>query len=276
MTRIAVLGGGKIGEALVAGLLESGRHARDLVVAESRETRAKELANVYGIRTTPDIADAAEGSDLLIVAVKPNDVDSVLTAIGDVELDRDREQLLVSLVAGVPTNRYEPKLPAGFPVVRVMPNTPMLLGQGMCVIAAGRYARAHHLELVTEVLGAVGKVATVPESQMDAVTAVSGSGPAYFFLIAEAMIEAGVDLGLTHAVATELVTQTMVGAAAMLDQTGQTASQLRAAVTSPGGTTAAAVRRLEQSAIRSAFIEALRAAKERSAQLGDEVEQSLM
>ncbi|HEY5858542.1 MAG TPA: pyrroline-5-carboxylate reductase [Aldersonia sp.] len=276
MTRIAVLGGGKIGEALVAGLLESGRHARDLVVAEPRETRAKELANVYGIRTTGDIADAAEGADLLVVAVKPGDVDAVLTAIGDVELDRDREQMLVSLVAGVPTNRYEPKLPAGFPVVRVMPNTPVLLGQGMCVIAAGRYARAHHLELVTEVLGAVGKVATVPESQMDAVTAVSGSGPAYFFLIAEAMIEAGVGLGLSHGVATELVTQTMVGAAAMLDQTGQTASQLRAAVTSPGGTTAAAVRRLEQSAIRSAFIEALQAAKERSGQLGDEVEQSLM
>jgi len=276
MTRIAVLGGGKIGEALVAGLLESGRHARDLVVAESRETRAKELANVYGIRTTADIADAAEGADLLVVAVKPGDVDSVLTAIGGVDLDRDREQLLVSMVAGVPTNRYEPKLPAGFPVVRVMPNTPVLLGQGMCVIAAGRYARAHHLELVTEVLSAVGKVTTVPESQMDAVTAVSGSGPAYFFLIAESMIEAGVGLGLTHTVAAELVTQTMVGAAAMLDQTGQTASQLRAAVTSPGGTTAAAVRSLEHSAIRSAFIEALRAAKERSAQLGDEVEQSLM
>jgi len=210
------------------------------------------------------------------VAVKPADVDAVLTAIGDVELDRDREQMIVSLAAGVPTNRYEPKLPAGFPVVRVMPNTPMLLGQGMCVIAPGRYARAHHLELVTEVLSSVGKVATVPESQMDAVTAVSGSGPAYFFLIAESMIEAGVGLGLSHAVATELVTQTMVGAAAMLDQTGQTASQLRAAVTSPGGTTAAAVRRLEQGAIRSAFIEALLAAKERSAQLGDEVEQSLM
>ena len=111
---------------------------------------------------------------------------------------------------------------------------------------------------------------------MDAVTAVSGSGPAYFFLVAESMIEAGVGLGLTHAVATELVAQTMVGAAAMLDQTGQTASQLRAAVTSPGGTTAAAVRELEQGAIRSAFIEALLAAKERSAQLGDEVEQSLM
>ncbi|MBD0322307.1 MAG: pyrroline-5-carboxylate reductase [Aldersonia sp.] len=271
MTRIAVMGGGKIGEALIAGLLEAGRPVKDLVVAEHVEARAKELATEYGIRVT-NVADAAEGADVIAVAVKPNDVESVLDAIGEVDLDSDREQMLLSMVAGIPTSRFELKLPAGFPVVRAMPNTPMLIGQGMSVIAPGRYARKHHLALVTEVLGAVGHVTVVAERQIDAATAVSGSGPAYFFLVAEAMVEAGVGLGLSHATATELVNQTMTGAAAMLTLTEENPTQLRAAVTSPSGTTAAAIRELERHGVRSAFIEALHAAKTRSAQLGVEVE----
>lgn len=272
--RIAVIGGGRIGEALIAGLLESGRLAKDLVVVETFAERAAQIAERFGVRVTDSVADAAVGADLLVVAVKPADVDAVMTALGKAALsdnasvDADRDQILVSLAAGVPTARLEAKLPAGFPVVRVMPNTPMLVGQGMSVIAPGRHARPPQLELVTEVLGAVGKVVTVAEAQMDAATAVSGSGPAYFFLIVEAMVDGGVGLGLTREVATQLVVQTMVGAAALLDESDQGAAELRAAVTSPAGTTAAAVRELERGGVRSAFLEALHAAKQRSAEVG--------
>ncbi|WP_406266879.1 pyrroline-5-carboxylate reductase [Nocardia sp. NBC_00881] len=272
MTRIAVIGGGRIGEALIAGLLESGRLAKDLVVVETRRERSHQIADRFRVRVTDDLADAAVGADLLVIAVKPADVEAVLAPLGKAEVGSDRDQVLLSLAAGVPTARLEGRLPAGFPVVRVMPNTPMLVGQGMSVIAPGRYARPQHLELVTEVLAAVGKVVTVAETQMDAVTAVSGSGPAYFFLVVEAMVEAGVGLGLTRDVATELVVQTMVGSAALLDGSGQTAAELRAAVTSPAGTTAAAVRELERGGLRSAFLEALYAAKQRSAEQGASVE----
>lgn len=268
MTRVAVIGGGRIGEALIAGLLESGRAAKDLVVVETHADRAELIGDRFGVRVTDSIADAIVGADVLVIAVKPGDVDTVLTQLGKAELDADRDQILVSLAAGVPTVRLENKLPAGFPVVRVMSNTPMLVGQGMSVLAPGRYARPEQLAQVTELLAAVGKVATVTEAQMDAVTAVSGSGPAYFFLVVEAMVDAGVGLGLTHDVATELVVQTMLGSAALLESSGQTAAELRAAVTSPAGTTAAAVRELERGGVRSAFLEALHAAKQRSAEQG--------
>ncbi|WP_137725230.1 pyrroline-5-carboxylate reductase [Prescottella subtropica] len=267
MTRIAVIGGGKIGEALISGLLQGGHATRDLVVAEQYEPRAQELSAAYSIRVTT-IEDAAEGADVIVVAVKPTDVDAVLAALGKVDLDGAQEQMLVSLAAGIPTVRYEVKLPAGFPVVRVMPNTPMLVGQGASVLAPGRHVKAEHLDLVRSILGAVGTVTVVPESQIDAVTAVSGSGPAYFFLVVEAMIDAGVALGLTRATASELVVQTMVGSAAMLAESGENAHELRAAVTSPGGTTAAAVRQLERGGLRTAFYDALAAARDRSAELG--------
>ncbi|WP_227997246.1 pyrroline-5-carboxylate reductase [Nocardia australiensis] len=268
MTRIAVIGGGRIGEALIAGLLESGRASKDLVVVETFPERAELLAGRFGVRVTDSATDAAVGADLLVIAVKPGDVDGVLTELGKAELNGDRDQVLVSLAAGVPTARLEAKLPAGFPVVRVMPNTPMLVGQGMSVLAPGRYARAEQLSQVSELLAAVGEVVTVNESQMDAVTAVSGSGPAYFFLVVEAMVEAGVGLGLNRDVANKLVVQTMIGSAALLDESGQSAVELRAAVTSPAGTTAAALRELERGGVRSAFMEALHAAKQRSAEQG--------
>jgi len=272
MTRIAVIGGGKIGEALISGLLRNGYATKDLVVAEKYPERAEELAREYSIRVTDSTSDAVEGADVVVVAVKPNDVDGVVTALSAADLESENEQILVSLAAGVTTARYENKLPAGFPVVRVMPNTPMLVGQGASVLAAGRHARPQHLDIVREILGSVGTVAVVPEAQIDAVTAVSGSGPAYFFLVAEAMIDAGVALGLSRAVSTELVVQTMTGSAAMLAQSGENAADLRAAVTSPGGTTAAAIRELERGGLRTAFYEALDAAKRRSVQIGSTAE----
>ncbi|UGT64662.1 pyrroline-5-carboxylate reductase [Nocardia asteroides] len=272
MTRIAVIGGGRIGEALVAGLLESGRVAKDLVVVETHQDRAELIAERFGVRVTGSIEDASVGADVLVIAVKPADVDGVLTALGKAMLGGDGDQVVVSLAAGVPTPRLEAKLPAGSPVVRVMPNTPMLVGQGMSALAPGRHAKAEDLALVTGLLGAVGKVVTVAEAQMDAVTAVSGSGPAYFFLVVEAMVDAGVSLGLTRDVATTLVVQTMLGAAALLEGAEQSAVDLRAAVTSPAGTTAAALRELERSGVRSAFLEALHAAARRSAEQGSSAE----
>lgn len=272
MTRIAVIGGGRIGEALIAGLLESGRVAKDLVVVETHQDRAVLIADRFGVRVTDSVADASVGADLLVIAVKPGDVEGVLTTLGKAMLGGDGDQVVVSLAAGVPTGRLEAKLPAGSPVVRVMPNTPMLVGQGMSVLAPGRHAKPEHLALVTGLLGAVGKVVTVAESQMDAVTAVSGSGPAYFFLVVEAMVDAGVGLGLTRDVATTLVTQTMLGSAALLEESEQSAVDLRAAVTSPAGTTAAALRELERSGVRSAFLEALHAAARRSAEQGASAE----
>ncbi|MEU5842472.1 pyrroline-5-carboxylate reductase [Rhodococcus sp. NPDC047139] len=268
MTRIAVIGGGRIGEALVSGLLKNGFATKDLVVAEKFEERREQLGRDYSIRVTGSTSDAAEGADVVVVAVKPNDVDAVVTDLAAIDADNDDEQILVSLAAGIPTVRFETKLPAGFPVVRVMPNTPMLVGEGASVLAAGRYVKQHHLDTVREILASVGTVSVVPESQIDAVTAVSGSGPAYFFLVAEAMVDAGVALGLTRTVATDLVVQTMTGSAAMLARSGDNAADLRAAVTSPGGTTAAALRELERGGLRTAFYEALDAAKRRSAQLG--------
>lgn len=267
MTRIAVIGGGRIGEALIAGLLESGHAVRDLVVSEKSAVRAAELASTFGVLTA-SIKEASENADVIVLAVKPNDMDSAVTEIAKIDLDGDREQLVVSMAAGVPSSKLESKLPAGFPVVRVMSNTPMLVGEGASVLAAGRHAKAEHLELVRSILSSVGTVVTVKEKQLDAVTAVSGSGPAYFFLVAEAMIDAGVGLGLDREVASALVVQTMVGAAAMLDRSDETAAALRYAVTSPGGTTAAAVRKLEENGLRAAFFSALSAANDRSTEMG--------
>ncbi|GGK50658.1 pyrroline-5-carboxylate reductase [Nocardia camponoti] len=268
MTRIAVVGGGRIGEALVAGLLEAGKPAKDLVVVEPSKARAAQLAERFGVRVSSSIGDGVVGADIVVIAVKPGVVDSVLVELSKADGESTKDQLVVSLAAGVTTAQLEAKLPAGFPVVRVMPNTPMLVGQGMSVLSAGRYADADQVKQVGDLLETVGKVVTVPEAQMDAVTAVSGSGPAYFFLVVEAMVDGGVGLGLTREVATELVVQTMIGSAALLDETKQSAGELRAAVTSPGGTTAAALRELEKCAVRSAFIEALHAAKHRSAEHG--------
>ncbi|WP_204158311.1 pyrroline-5-carboxylate reductase [Mycolicibacterium mucogenicum] len=263
MARIAIIGGGNIGEALLAGLLQSGRQVKDLVVAEAYPARAAQLAEKYSVRVT-DVADAAENAAYVIVAVKPDAVEGVVETLADAAADADSST----------------KLPAGSPVVRVMPNTPMLVGAGITALSRGRYANDAQLAEVSEIFSAVGAVLTVPEKQMDAVTAVSGSGPAYFFLMVEAVVDAGVAAGLPRPVATELAAQTMAGAAAMLldrmTESGSgsvvgpldtSAAQLRASVTSPGGTTAAGLRELERGGLRSAVASAVEAAKTRSEQL---------
>jgi pyrroline-5-carboxylate reductase len=286
MARIAIIGGGSIGEALLSGMLRAGRQVKDLVVAEKFPDRAKYLSDTYSVLVTT-VPDAVDTATYVIVAVKPADVGTVTHEIADAVAKAESdtaEKVFVSVVAGVTAEFYENKLPAGSPVIRVMPNAPVVVGGGVSALARGRFATADHLEEVSAIFDAVGGVLTVPESQLDAVTAVSGSGPAYFFLLVEALVDAGVAAGLTRSVATDLVVQTMAGSAAMLlerlDEAqpagdaamgtamDTTAAQLRATVTSPGGTTAAGLRELERGGLRAAVAAAVEAAKMRSEQLG--------
>ncbi|WP_158166241.1 pyrroline-5-carboxylate reductase [Mycolicibacterium smegmatis] len=282
MSRIAIIGGGSMGEALLSGLLRAGRQVKDMVVAEKFPERAKYLADKYSVRVT-SVADAAENAHYVVVAVKPADVEKVIGEIAEAAANAETdtaEQVFVTIAAGVGTAYYEAKLPAGSPVIRVMPNAPVIVGGGVSALAPGRFATPEQLKEVSTLFDAVGGVITVSESQLDAVTALSGSGPAYFFLMAEAMVDAGVGVGLSRAVATDLVAQTMAGSAAMLldrlDQVNAaggaaldtTPAELRATVTSPAGTTAAGLRELERGGLRAAVANAVEAAKTRSEQLG--------
>ena len=282
MARIAIIGGGSIGEALLSGLLRAGRQAKDLVIAEKNPERAKYLSEKYSVLRS-SVTDATEHATYVVIAVKPSDVATAVIDIAEAAANAENnseEQVFISVAAGVATAYYESKLPAGAPVVRVMPNTPALVGAGVSALAAGRFATSEQVKEVAAIFKSVGGVLEVPESQMDAVTAVSGSGPAYFFLVVEALIDAGVAEGLPRAVATDLVVQTMDGSAAMLlqrldaqkesDDTAAdtSAAQLRAQVTSPGGTTAAGLRELERGGLRAAVATAVSAAKTRSEQLG--------
>ncbi|ANI93442.1 Pyrroline-5-carboxylate reductase [Dietzia timorensis] len=275
MTRIAIIGGGKIGEALIAGLRDGGWPPQDLVVVETGEARAAELKDRYSIMTS-DLAIAAEGAQVIVVAVKPNDVPGVIDKVDEAISDSVHEAVVVSLAAGVPTEAIESRLSAGSPVVRVMPNTAMLVGEGTSAICKGRFARGEHIDLVRKMMGSVGATVEVTESQMDAVTALSGSGPAYFFLLAEAMIEAGVEQGIPRKTAETLVLGTAKGAGAMLAAGGDGPTALRAAVTSPGGTTAAALRAFESGGLRATVYGAVSACKERSAALADEVREQMI
>jgi pyrroline-5-carboxylate reductase len=264
MTRIAVLGAGKIGEALLAGLLAAGSTPAELVFTERHPERAAELAGRLGVAAV-DVAAAAGHAELIVIAVKPQDIAPVLAELAPV---LGPGTLVVSLCAGLPTALFEGALPAGTPVVRVMPNTPMLVGEAMSAISAGAHASEEQLEAVQKMLSAVGRVVRVPETQQDAVTALSGSGPAYFFFLVEAMIDAGILLGLPRAVAAELIVQSAYGAAAMLRESDDHPVILREAVTSPGGTTIAAIRELEKHGVRAALIAAIEAARDRSVELG--------
>jgi pyrroline-5-carboxylate reductase len=264
MTIVAVLGAGKIGESLLSGLLQAGRNADDLLFTERYPERATELTKRYGVRGV-EVAEAASLADVLVVAVKPQDIEPLLVELAPALRPAT---LVVSLCAGLPTSLYERMLPEPTPVVRVMPNTPMLVGEAMSAMSPGRHADSSHLEVVEDLLRSVGKVIRVPESQQDAVTALSGSGPAYFFFLVEAMIDAGILLGLPRAVAQALIVQSAVGSAKMLAEGGEHPVILREAVTSPAGTTIMAIRELEKHGVRAALLAAIEAARDRSEELG--------
>lgn len=260
--RIAILGTGKIGESLLAGLRSS--DWADIVVSARREQRVEELRERHGVEATTSNAEAIKGADVVVLAVKPQDIETLLAEVGHL---LTTEQTVLSVAAAVTTERIERRLGAEVPVVRAMPNTPSTVHEGIAGICAGRHAAREHLDRARTVLRAVGDVVEVPEDQMDAITAVSGSGPAYYALLAEAMIEAGILLGLSREISTRLVVQTMLGTAKLLRDEHVHPVELREQVTSPGGTTIRAIRELEQAGVRAAFLNAINAAMERSKEL---------
>jgi pyrroline-5-carboxylate reductase len=263
--RVAFLGGGRMGEALVSGLIRAGGRGRDeVMVTCRREERARELSERLEVATSLSNADAVRWARTLVLMVKPQDMEVLLGQIGDTVTT---DHLVITFAAGIRTSFVERFVATGTPVVRVMSNVPVLVDEAMSVISAGAHAEDKHLAVAEELLGSVGRVIRLPEKHQDAVTATSGSGPAYFFLLAEAMIEACILLGLSRDVATELIIQTMLGSAKMLRDTGKHPVELREMVTSPGGTTIMAIRHLEQAGVRAAFLNAIDAACQRSAEL---------
>ena len=265
MVQLAVLGGGRMGEALVAGLLDAGWEPETVAIAEVDADRRRVLEQQFpGVRVVPSPAWAVADATVVVVAVKPADVAAALQASAEA---LPADTLIVSLAAGVPLDELERHAPDR-PVVRAMPNTAALVRHGAAAITPGRHAGPEHLATAEQILGAVGTVVHLPEHHLDAVTALSGSGPAYVFLVAEALVEAGVLAGLSREVAEGLVRQTLLGSA-MLLAGGEAPATLRASVTSPGGTTAAGLRVLEQRGVRAAFLDAVAAAAARSRELGE-------
>lgn len=254
-----------MGEALAQGLLDAGWDSDTIAIAEIDGDRRRVLEERFpGVRVVPSPAWAAADADVVVIAVKPGDVAAALEACAPI---LPEHALVLSIAAGVTIADVEAS--AGErPVVRAMPNTGALVGKGAAAISAGTRADVSHLELAEKVLGAVGTVVRVPESHLDAVTGLSGSGPAYVFLFAEAMTEAGVLVGLPRAIAAALVCQTLLGAATLLAETGESPEALRAAVTSPGGTTAAGLQALEAHGVRAAILDAVEVATTRSRELG--------
>jgi pyrroline-5-carboxylate reductase len=267
--RIAILGAGRLGESMLRGFLSSDwREPGEVVVTSRRAERRDALAALYGVEATDDNAAAIAGARLVILAVKPQDIAAVLAEIA---AGVSPEQTLLSVAAGVTTGAIESRLPEGARVVRAMPNAPALVHEGIAGICGGDHARDEDLDVATTALGHLGAVVRVAQDDMDAVTALSGSGPAYFALLAEAMIEAGLLLGLSRDVSTRLVVQTMFGSARLLRDENMHPVELREAVTSPGGTTTRAIRELERSGVRAAFLNAINAATERSRELAERV-----
>lgn len=262
--KLLVVGGGRMGGALVAGLLRAEwAPVEELAVVELSAERRAELGAAHRGLAVLDRADRVEGAQGAVLAVKPDIAESVCGTLAPTGVRR-----VLSVVAGIGTERLEAALPAGTVVVRAMPNTPALVGAGVSALSGGGRAHAADLEWAEGILAAVGTVVRLPERLLHAVTGLSGSGPAYVFLVAEALIEAGVAAGLPRDTSRELVTQTLLGSARLLEETGAAPELLRADITSPGGTTAAGLRALEARAVRSAFLEAVAAATERSRQLG--------
>ena len=261
---IAILGAGKMGEALLSGLLRAGRPPSDVAAVVRRAERAAELSTTYGVPVV-SAEEAVKNASTLVITVKPQDMTRML---GEIAAFVDPAQLVISVAAGITTSFIERSLGSEVPVVRVMSNTPVLVDEAMSVISAGSFADERHLVRAEELLRPVGKVLRIPESQQDAATALSGSGPAYVYYLVEAMVDAGILLGMPRRTALEMVTQAVYGAATMLRDSGEHPVILREAVTSPGGTTISAIRELERHGVRAAFIAAIEAARDRGQELG--------
>ncbi|HEX7188308.1 MAG TPA: pyrroline-5-carboxylate reductase [Actinomycetes bacterium] len=261
--RVAVLGTGKMGEALLSGMLRGGLSAGDVVVTARRPERADVLRERYGVEVLSNV-EAAGRADTLILTVKPQDMAALLDELAP---HVPAERLVVTAAAGITTGFIEARLADRTPVVRVMSNTPVLVDEAMSAISAGSHAEEEHLVRTEAIFTPVGRTIRVPESQQDAVTALSGSGPAYFFYLVEAMTDAGILLGLPRQVAHDLIVQTAIGSAVMLRDSGERPTTLREAVTSPAGTTINAIREMENHGVRAAMLSALEAARDRGREL---------
>lgn len=264
MSRLAIIGGGFMGGALAEGLIDSGWGRDSIIIAELRNARREFITNQLRVATTDNAGDAVAEAHTVIFAVKPQQIHETLHAVKDAFLP---SKLAISVCAGVTIETYEREL-GDVPVIRTMPNTPAAIGMGVTALARGRFANDQHLAEALNILSTVGKVVVVDESQMDAVTAVSGTGPAYVFYLAEGLIEAAQELGLSKQQAYTLVYQTLRGAASLLAHDGAGPLELRSRVTSPGGTTHAAITHLESRQWKEAFKDAVKAAQARAAELG--------
>jgi pyrroline-5-carboxylate reductase len=263
--KIAVIGGGKMGGALIEGMISRGMvQAAALTVSDTDEKRLDELAKAYGVHVTTDNRKALQGADLVILSVKPQNMADVLSGLAGAT----PTALFISIAAGIATTFIEERLGTGMRVVRVMPNLPALIGEGAAALAPGAFARKEDLELARQIFTAVGIAVEVKESLMDAVTGLSGSGPGYAFLIIEALMDAGVRMGLSGDVALKLSAQSLLGAARLCLKGETPPAELRAMVTSPGGTTLAGLKVLEEGRFRETLIAAVEAATHRSAELG--------
>ena len=261
---VAFIGAGVMGETLLAGFLSANIAAHEVRVAEKNVERSEYLSSTYGVTCT-SVAQSVDGADLIVLAVKPQDIPQVLEGIAP---SVGPGALVISVAAGITTSFIEGFLTESASVVRVMPNTPSLLGEGMSAVSAGKNCTPEQLNRVVTLMTSVGKVVVVPESDQDSVTAISGSGPAYIFYIAEAMITAGQSLGISPELSSELVIQTIMGAARMLRDSDATPEVLRQRVSSPNGVTVRAIETLDSHGVREAFVHALKAAQDRSRELG--------
>lgn len=264
--KIGFLGAGAMAEALVKGLLSSGKFSpEDFCASDISEIRLKLFQERYNVAGHKDNNKVTQISDIIILAVKPDKAKRVINQVKD-SLNEDK--LLITIAAGVSTAAIEDWAGKVVPVVRVMPNTPCLVGKGISALTQGRYCERCHMDTVEMIFACVGDTVTVPEAQMNGVTGVSGSGPAYIFLVMEAMIDAAVTAGLSREVATQLVVSTVKGSAQMVAETGEHPAVLKAQVMSPGGTTAAGLNELEEGRIRALFTKAVKAAADRAGEIG--------
>lgn len=265
MSKLAIVGGGFMGGALAEGLLDAGWHRDSFVVAEVSADRREHLTERLKVRTTDSAAKAVAQASTVLFAVKPQGVPETLAQVAPVWR---KDQLCISICAGIPIARFDAALGGGVAVIRTMPNTPAAVGMGVTALARGPHATDQHLATALNILSAVGRVVVVDESQMDAVTAVSGTGPAYVFLLAEALIEAAMAEGLDREQAHLLVYQTFVGSAHLLSHDPAGPVELRRRVTSPNGTTHAAITHLQEAGWPDVFRAAVGKARKRAAELG--------
>ena len=265
---IAFLGAGNMAEALIKGLLRAGTARPEALIATGRrEDRLDTLRRTYGVRTTLDNLAAVREADVVVLSVKPQALDKLLVHVAPAV---NSDKLFISVAAGVPISAMERRLGEGTRIIRTMPNTPSLVGAGACALSPGEHASEEDLSVASRVFQSVGTTTVVDENLLDAVTGLSGSGPAYIFLIIEALSDAGVKVGLPRYTALKLAAQTVLGSAQLLIETNAHPGQLKDQVTSPGGTAIAGLHTLEAGGLRTTLINAVEAATRRARELGEQ------